>query len=84
LHPTESKDDASFELLDDPKVCSQPEHTEAERSGQCVKGDHDVLQISPPEADSQAGLLLPYCALWRHSAAALDRNRKGFPASAAA
>ena len=40
LHAAESKDDASFELLDDAQVRSQPEHTKAERCGQCVEDDH--------------------------------------------
>jgi hypothetical protein len=32
-------------LLDDPNGCAQPEHTNAERCGQCVKDDHDVLHF---------------------------------------
>src|ERR1700682_4183009 len=43
LYTSESKDDTSFELLDDAKVASQPEHTESHRCGQCINGDHDVL-----------------------------------------
>src|SRR6202035_3822432 len=45
LHTSETKDDASIELLDDPNGCAQPEHTKAEPCGQCVKDDHDVLHF---------------------------------------
>ncbi|GAC1395926.1 MAG: hypothetical protein NVSMB60_03440 [Mycobacterium sp.] len=62
MHTAEPEDDAAFELLDDLNIRSEPEHTDADRGGQCVEGDHFYLQSAPlrlPVLVSELGLLLP-------------------------
>jgi hypothetical protein len=62
LHTAESEHDTAFELLDDLNIRSEPEHTDAERCGQCVEGDHLYLQsarLRLPVLVSELGLLLP-------------------------
>jgi hypothetical protein len=50
LHTAEPEDDAAFELLDDLNIRSEPEHTDAERCGQRVEGDHFYLQSARASA----------------------------------
>src|SRR6478672_386139 len=67
LHTAEPEDDAAFELLDDLNSRSEPEHTDADRCGQRVEGDHFCLQSARASAVvlvSALGLLLP---MKRHS-----------------
>ena len=49
LHPAESKDDASFVLLDDANVPHEAEQSNGSRCGQCINGDHRIS--NPPGVD---------------------------------
>jgi hypothetical protein len=75
LQTSETKDDTSFELLDDPNVVAQQEHTKADRCGQYVKDDHDVLHFHPGktcrEFSASAGDLQP---MKRRHPSSMDRS----------
>ena len=50
LDPSETEDDAAFELLHDAKVSCEPEQKHGSRSGQCIDSDHGAS--IPPEFTS--------------------------------
>ena len=67
MHTAEPEDDAAFELLDDLNIRSEPEHTDAERCGQCVEVIISISNLSGLRLAvlvGELGLLLP---MKRHS-----------------